>query len=275
MKHSSRCSRSREDSTVHQTPRAQRWLLLRHRDADRFLSRLQLHVLTASLTLVGRRDERRQLIDQLARGIVLLLLGRCQLQHPQSLRRRIRHLPVVTLPPTATTPSAAPRKKEGEMSAKRSKGGRYLQRRCGGGRAEFRAPLVERQVELLLEDGGVGGAGVLARRLEAGEHLLEIIDAGLGARAELVVPPSRPRRRPLPHRRCRRRSVAAEREEWLGSRSVFPFFPWLATVLCCASEMLGAVFWLPLCWVEVVCGLGKSDGRRKKEPGKRRAQHAD
>jgi hypothetical protein len=115
-------------------------------------------------------------------------------------------------------------------------------------------------VELLLEDGGVGGAGVLVRRLEAGEHLLEIIDAGLGARAELVVPQPRPRRRPLPHRRCRRRSVAAERVRGVDGL---------------VDEMLGAVFWLPLCWVGVVCGLGKSDGRGKKEAGKRRAQHVD
>jgi len=77
----------------------------------------------------------------------------------------------------------------------------YLERGGRGGSAELGAPLPEHLLELRLEDGGVGRAGVLARGLEAREHLLEVVDAGLGTRAELMVPRRRPRRRPLPHRR--------------------------------------------------------------------------
>lgn len=68
----------------------------------------------------------------------------------------------------------------------------------GGGDAGLGAALAEHLVELGLEDDGVGGAGLLAGRLEAGEHVLEVVDAGLGAGAELLVPrrPHRRRRRP-------------------------------------------------------------------------------
>jgi hypothetical protein len=95
-------------------------------------------------------------------------------------------------------------------------------------------------VELFLEDGGVGGAGVLTRRLEAGEHLLEIVDAGPGARAELLVPRPRPRRRSLPHRR--RRSVAKERNGW-GRGVLFPL-GWLPSCVAQArcSEFSGCHF---------------------------------
>jgi hypothetical protein len=57
----------------------------------------------------------------------------------------------------------------------------------GGGDAELGAPLAEHLVDLLLEDGGVGGAALLARRLEAGEHLLEVVHAVLRAVAELTM----------------------------------------------------------------------------------------
>lgn len=43
-------------------------------------------------------------------------------------------------------------------------------------------------MDLLLEDGGVGGTALLARRLETGEHLLEVVHAVLRAVAELAVP---------------------------------------------------------------------------------------
>lgn len=121
MEHGSSCSRSREP-TIHQKSLTQRWLVLRHRDADCFLARLQLHVLPAlqvPLSLVSRRRGRRQLlplIDQLARCVVLLLLGRRQLEQPKRLRWRIGQLPVVTLLPTATTPSAAPPGKKGRRN---------------------------------------------------------------------------------------------------------------------------------------------------------------
>jgi hypothetical protein len=52
----------------------------------------------------------------------------------------------------------------------------------GGGDAELGAPLAEHLVELLLEDDGVGGAGLLAGVLEAGERVLEVVDAGLRVR---------------------------------------------------------------------------------------------
>ena len=68
----------------------------------------------------------------------------------------------------------------------------------GGGRgdAELGPPLAEHLVDLLLEDGGVGGAALLAGGLEAGEDLLEVVHAGLGAVTELLV--SRRRARTLP-----------------------------------------------------------------------------
>ena len=64
----------------------------------------------------------------------------------------------------------------------------YLERGGRGGSAELGAPLPEHLLELRLEDGGVGRAGVLARGLEAGEHLLEVVHAVLRAVAELPVP---------------------------------------------------------------------------------------
>jgi hypothetical protein len=48
-------------------------------------------------------------------------------------------------------------------------------------------PLAEHLVDLLLEDGGVGGAALLARRLEGGEHLLEVVHAVLRAVSELTI----------------------------------------------------------------------------------------
>lgn len=64
----------------------------------------------------------------------------------------------------------------------------YLEGGGGGGDAELGPPLAEHLVDLLLEDGGVGGAALLAGGLEAGEDLLEVVHAGLGAVAELLVP---------------------------------------------------------------------------------------
>jgi hypothetical protein len=57
-----------------------------------------------------------------------------------------------------------------------------------GSHAELRAPLAKHLVHLLFEHGGVGGAALLARRLQTGENLLQVVDARLGAVAELAVP---------------------------------------------------------------------------------------
>jgi len=50
--------------------------------------------------------------------------------------------------------------------------GTCLERGSRGWDAELGTPLTEHLVDLLLEDGGVGGAALLASGLEAAEHLL-------------------------------------------------------------------------------------------------------
>ncbi len=135
---------------------------------------------------------RRSRHHELAGGVILLL-GPGQLQQPQRLRWRIRRLPVVTLRLRVL------RRRNSSESASiycTSKGGRgearvwgdCLEGGGGGGDVELGAPLPEHVVDLLLEEGGVGGAALLAGGLEAGEHLLEVVDAGLGEVAELLVP---------------------------------------------------------------------------------------
>ncbi|KAI4995208.1 hypothetical protein ZWY2020_035111 [Hordeum vulgare] len=57
-------------------------------------------------------------------------------------------------------------------------------RYCG---ATWREDVGESTLDLLLEDGSVGGAALLAGGLEAEEDLLEVVHAGLGAVAKLLV----------------------------------------------------------------------------------------
>lgn len=98
--------RCQHPSTTRQNSLTWRLRLLRHRQISRgghrFLRWLRLHVLAAlrlrvAVGLVSRWRVLLLLLDELAGGVVLLLLGRRQLQQPQRLRRRIRQLPVVPL----------------------------------------------------------------------------------------------------------------------------------------------------------------------------------
>ena len=72
----------------------------------------------------------------------------------------------------------------------------YLQGGRGGCLIEFGPPLAEHLVDLLLEDGDVGGAALLEGGLEVGEHLLEVVHPVPGLILEKLV---RDRLGTLPH----------------------------------------------------------------------------
>jgi hypothetical protein len=140
-----------------------------------------------------RHGQRRSRIHQLAGGVVLLLSYR-QLQQPQRFRRRrrcARVVPLQVLRRSRGHSETRPHHSDRGFRTKRGSTGRArvwgtcLEGGRWGSDAELRAPLAKHLVNLLFEHGG---AALLARRLQAGEHLLQVVDARLGAVAELPVP---------------------------------------------------------------------------------------